>query len=307
MNQTDNKGCYFFEDDLTKFDVSDEVFITNIVTCILNCVFSLLTCMANFLIVFSVIGKTHELHSPSFVLLGCLASSDLVVGLICQPILVTHKIAELNKNFPAYCTSAMLNFISGWVTAVVSSLTLGAVSIDRVLCLILHLRYNTLVTVSRVFKTVAIMWIFSIAFSMVRFWMSNDSWYFIAMTVLLMPFLVISVSTLKIFQIVRSHQRQINVQTEAIRHLQSNTVNVLKCRKSAVTVLYIYGLLLIFFLPFFVVMIIEVYHVGYTRKIRIAYSYVATAVFINSFLNPLVYCWRNRELRRAAKRALTRD
>lgn len=299
MNQTDNKGCYFFEDDLTKFDVSDEVFITNIVTCILNC-------MANFLIVF-VIGKTHELHSPSFVLLGCLASSDLVVGLICQPILVTHKIAELNKNFPAYCTSAMLNFISGWVTAVVSLLTLGAVSIDRVLCLILHLRYNTLVTVSRVFKTVAIMWIFSIAFAMVRFWMSNDSWYFIAMTVLLMPFLVISVSTLKIFQIVRSHQRQINVQTEAIRHLQSNTVNVLKCRKSAVTVLYIYGLLLIFFLPFFVVVIIEIYHVGYTRTIRIAYSYVGTAVFINSFLNPLVYCWRNRELRQAAKRALKRD
>ena len=262
--------------------------------------------MGNFLIAF-VIRKTHKLHSPSFVLLGCLASSDLLVGLICQPILVTHKIAELNKNFPAYCTSARLNFISGWVTAVVSLLTLGAVSIDRVLCLILHLRYNTLVTVSRVFKTVAIMWIFSIAFSMVRFWMSNDSWYFIAMTVLLMPFLVISESTLKIFQIVRSHQRQINVQTEAIRHFQSNTVNVLKCRKSAVTVLYIYGLLLIFFLPFFVVVIIEIYHVGYTRTIRIAYSYVGTAVFINSFLNPLVYCWRNRELRQAAKRALKRD
>ena len=305
MNQTD-RGCYFFVDDLTKFDESDEVFITNIVTCILNCVFSLLTCMGNFLTVF-VIAKTQELHSPSFVLLGCLAGSDLLVGLICQPILVAHKIAELDKNFPAYCTSAMLNSVSGWVTAVVSLLTLGAVSIDRVLCLILHLRYNTLVTVSRVFKTVAIMWIFSIAFAASRFWMRNDSWYFIAMTVFLVPFLVISVSTLKIFQIVRSHQRQIKVQTDAIRHLQSNTVNVLKCRKSAVTVLYIYGLLLIFFLPFFVVMIIEVYHVGYTRKIRIAYSYVATAVFINSFLNPLVYCWRNRELRQAAIRALKRD
>ena len=305
MNQTD-KGCYFFEDDLTKFDESDEVVITNIVTCILNCVFSLLTCMGNFLTVF-VIGKTQELHSPSFVLLGCLASSDFLVGLICQPIVVAHNIAELNKNFPAYCTSAMLNSISGWITAVVSLLTLGAVSIDRVLCLILHLRYNTLVTVSRVFKTVVIIWIFSIAFAMVRFWMSNDSWYSIAMAVFLMPFLVISVSTLKIFQIVRSHQRQINVQTEAIRHLQSNTVNVLKCRKSAVTLLYIYGLLLIFFLPFFVVMIIDVYHVGYTRTIRIAYSYVGTAVFINSFLNPLVYCWRNRELRRAVKRALIRE
>ena len=150
------------------------------------------------------------------------------------------------------------------------------------------------------------MWIFSIAFAVARFWMSNDSWYFIAMTVYFVPFLVISVSTLKIFQIFRSHQRQINVQTEAIRHLQSNTVNVLKCRKSAVTVLYIYGLLLVFFLPFFVVMIIDVYHVGYTKTIRIASSFVATAVFINSFLNPLVYCWRNRELRQAAKRTLIR-
>lgn len=95
----------------------------------------------------------------------------------------------------------MLNSISGWITAVVSLLTLGAVSIDRVLCLILHLRYNTLVTVSRIFKTVAIMWIFSIAFAMVRFWISNDSWYFIAVAVVLMPFLVISVSTLKFFRL----------------------------------------------------------------------------------------------------------
>ena len=113
--------------------------------------------------------------------------------------------------------------------------------------------------------------------------------------------------TLKIFQVVRTHQRQIKDQSEALSYLQTNTVNVLKCRKSAVTVLYIYGLFVIFYLPYFVVMVLQVYVVGFTRTVRIACDYATTAVFMNSSLNPLVYCWRNREIRQAVKNILRRD
>ena len=45
-------------------------------------------------------------------------------------------------------------------------------------------------------------------------------------------------------------------------------------------------------------MLVEAF-TGYTKAVKIAYDYVTTAVFINSFLNPLVYCWRMREIRRA--------
>ncbi|KAL9974802.1 hypothetical protein ACROYT_G011887, partial [Oculina patagonica] len=108
------------------------------------------------------------------------------------------------------------------------------------------------------------------------------------------------ISTLKIFQIVRRHQRQISQQQQSV---QSNMVNVLKCRKSSITVLYVYGLLLIFFLPLSVTIFVETF-TGYTITVKIAKDYVTTVVFINSFFNPLVYCWRIGEIRRAVKNAL---
>ena len=88
--------------------------------------------------------------------------------------------------------------------------------------------------------------------------------------------------------------------------LQTNTVNVLKSKKSAVTVLYVYGSLIIFYLPFGVTMLVEAF-IGYTRSVKIAFDYAKTAVLINSLFNPLVYCWRIREIRRVVKNVLRRQ
>ena len=108
-------------------------------------------------VILLAIRKTRELHSPSFVLLCCLAFSDLIVGLICQPFFVAYVIAELVERFSAYCTLRIIHVIASWITSGVSYLTLAAVSIDRLLALTLHLRYNMIVTVPRVFITVCIL------------------------------------------------------------------------------------------------------------------------------------------------------
>ena len=138
--------------------------------------------------------------------------------------------------------------------------------------------------------------------------MKTADWLVLPLVILFLTLLVTAFSTSNIFQVVRRHQRQINAydQNVAALSLQTNTVNVLKCRKSAVTVLYIYGLLLIFYPPIGVTMLVQVLS-GYTRSVKIAYDYATTAVYINSFLNPLVYCWRIREIRRAVKNTLRRQ
>ena len=287
--------CFFLDINLDK---TQETYIANILTCILNSVFSLITCLGNFAILHAI-RKTEDLHSPSFALLCCLATSDLLVGLVCQPFFVAYKIAEIMGNFRAYCTLRMFQSITGWITSGVSLLTLTAVSIDRLLALTLHLSYNMIVTVPRVFQAALSLWILSIILVMSRFWLSSTDWIFLPVVILLLTFLVTTLSTSKILQIVRRHRRQINGQNVA--GPQSNTaVNVFKCRKSAVTVLYVYGLFFVFYLPFCLTMLVEAF-IGYTRTVKIAYDYVTTAVFINSFLNPLVYCWRIREIRRAVK------
>ena len=260
--------------------------------------------MGNSLILHAI-RKAQHLHSPSVILLCCLGFSDFMVGAICQPFLVAFKIAESVDNFNAYCTLRMFQSISSHITSAVSLLTLTAVSIDRLLALTLHLRYNTIVTVPRVFQTAFVFWISSTTVVISRFWMSNFEWSCLLIIILLLTFMAITLSSTKIFHIVRRHQRQINDQNMAALSLQTNTVNVLKCKKSAVTVLYIYGLFLIFYLPFFVTVIAE-FFLGYTKTVKVAYDFAATVVFINSFLNPLVYCWRIREIRQAVKSVLRR-
>ena len=301
MNTT-GKTCFFFEGRHVNFDKSQEVFIANIVTCILNFLLSLMTFGGNFLIVFAI-GKTKDLHSPSFVLLGCLAVSDLLVGLICQPLFVAHKIAEFKESFDAFCTLKMLQSLSSWITAGVSFFNLAAISIDRLLALTLHLRYNAIVTVPRILQTSFVIWILMIALNALRIWMRNK-WYSIPIVMGCLTFLVTTTSIFRIFQIVRRHQRQINDQAVAVSHPRANTVN--KRRKSAVTVLYIYGLFIIFYLPFMVPLVMEVI-IGFTRTVRITYDYAVTAIFINSCLNPLVYCWRISEIRRAVKNILKKE
>ena len=301
MNET-RKTCFYLNINLEK---TEEVFITNILTCIFNAVFSLITCAGNFIILHAIC-KDQHLHSPCFILLCCLAFSDLLVGAICQPFLVAHKIAELVDNFPTYCTLRIIQNLSGYITSGCSLLTLAAVSIDRLLAVTIHLRYSVIVTVPRVFQTAFSLWIFSTAVVIVKFWMKSADWNILSLVILFLTLFVIAFSTSKIFQIVRRHQRQINDQNMAALSLQTNTVNVLKCKKSAVTVLYIYGLLLISYLPFGVTTLVETF-IGYTRSVKIAFDYAKTAVLINSLLNPLVYCWRIREMRRAVKNVLRRQ
>ena len=93
------------------------------------------------------------------------------------------------------------------------------------------------------------------------------------------------------------------LEQQSVQSVQSNTVNVLKCRKSAVTALYVYGLFAIFYIPFCATMFVETF-IGYTVAVKIAYDYATTAVYINSALNPLVYCWRIGKIRRAVKNTM---
>ena len=302
MNKTETTcfGNYFTG---ISFDNTGEVFITNILTCILNVMFSIITCVGNSTILLAI-KNTRDLHTPSYVLLGCLAFSDLLVGLICQPLFVGVKITEFERNLTVYCWLRMLLTRSGWTTAGVSFFTVAAVSVDRLIALHLHLRYSAFVTVSRVLQATLVIWILSVILCVVlRFWMMTAEWFFIPLVIFVVVSVVLTVSTMKIFQMVRRHQRQMKIQTEAVSNLQSMTVNVLKCRKSAVTVLYIYGLFVICYVPFFGTLITTMFH-RYTIKEQIANDFSTTIIFVNSFINPVVYCWRIREIKKAVKNIL---
>ena len=158
-------NCFYLD---LRLEQTNDTFIATVVTCILNAVFSLITAIGN-LVILQVVWRKQELHTPSFTLLFCLAASDLLVGLVCQPFYVAHKITELTENFGAYCILRVIQSISGWTTTGSSFSILSAVSIDRLLVLTLHLRYNTIVTVKRILQTVFVVWMLCVTVVMLRF------------------------------------------------------------------------------------------------------------------------------------------
>ena len=293
-----NTSCFFLPMNVGQ---TEATFMEDVVTCILNLLLSPITCAGNFIIVY-VIWKSRDLHSPSFFLLSCLAAADFLVGMICQPSMVARRIAKLLGDPSLICPLSILQVMSAWITGGVSFLLLALVSIDRLLALTLHLRYNSIVTVSRMCFAVLLIWVATATTVSLRFAVTN--WLIIPLLLLLITFLVIAFCTYKIFYIVGKHRRQIREQT-MFMSVGPNASNELKCRKSAATIIYVYGLLLTFYIPFFATVLAENI-IGYTRSVRIAYYFSTTAVFFNSLWNPVVYCWRIREIRQAVKSVLRR-
>ena len=105
---------------------------------------------------------------------------------------------------------------------------------------------------------------------------------------------------MRIYKVVRYHRIQIRSQLQ----LQNFEVEDLhRQKKSAWNALIVYITFLFCYLPFFVsVLIVLIY--GEKTSPLIANYATFLVIFLNSSLNPLVYCWRYREIRNIVRSSL---
>ena len=105
--------------------------------------------------------------------------------------------------------------------------------------------------------------------------------------------------TYKMFYIARKHLNKINTETQTAIHIHSRAV--VKCKNSAVTVIYVYVVMLLFYLPFLAVMIVENVG-GVTPSVQLSYDLVAAFVSLNYSVNSIFYCWRMNQVRTTVKK-----
>ena len=295
MNKTELK-CLFLE---VHWQLTPQYTTVSVLSCVVSSIFALTSVLGNGTIMF-VIWKEKDLHSPAFTLLFCLAVADVLVGLISQPSFVAFKTAELLRQYNVYCNLRLIQFFFGWIIGSVSYVILSAISIDRLLALSLHLRYNSIVTVARVTKLVIVIWLLISIVTASKIWL-GDKWVVFPLVMKVFSILTTAFCTYKIFHIARKHLKQINTETQAANHMNSRAVEVVKCKNSAVTVIYMYVVMLAFYLPFLVVMVVESVR-GVTSSVQLSYDLVTTFVFLNSSVNPIIYCWRMKQVRSAVKK-----
>ena len=117
-------------------------------------------------------------------LFACLATTDLCVSLFSQPLFVANIILNINlANTDLDILSQMdeVVFISSHVLCGVSVLISTAISVDRLLVLLLRLKYRQVVTLKRAQVVILICWVTAVSCGLVHVWSQTISHIFVLM------------------------------------------------------------------------------------------------------------------------------
>ena len=268
-----------------------ETFI--IINWVVNAPLMLISILGNALVLVAIIRTPSIRSTPHVIMLCSLAVSDFLVGLIAQPFYIAE---QLTNDRYVYQVSVMI----GSSLCGVSLWTITAITVDRFLALHYHMRYATLVSESRVKYSLIIIWLISFLLPGIAFWDARVRWFIVASGIIIC--LVISAfSYFRIYQIVRRHHLQIHTQQQAMQSSDiENNLNIARLKRSAMNTFVFYIALIICYFPLFVSLTLRgLFIKDWQGEWQFAYS----AVFMNSSINPFLYCWRLHELRTAVVKA----
>ena len=246
--------------------------------------------------------KETSLHPPSKLLYRNLAITDLCVGIITEPLSVTYWTSVVNERWDICYYAERAGDYSGSILCAVSLLTVTAISVDRLLALLLGLRYRQVVTLKRTCTAAIGFWIVSIVASSTSFWNPLiTSWYQYIGTALCLVTTIFAYT--KIFFSLRHNQ--IHVQNYVAQGQQSQAIplNIARYKKAVCSAMWVQGTLVACYVPFGIVVALTPQR-GMTLSVYLFRQLSATLVYLNSSLNPLLYCLKIREVRRAVKETL---
>ena len=269
-------------------------------TCIANSVFNIFLTYTAFMlniVTIYAIYKTSTMPKTLKTLLLSLACSDVAVGLFSQPLYTFFLINWLRLHNPG-CNTQQVRTISSTLFSGASFLGVVAVSVDRFLAVHLHLRYQELVTHRRVVVVVIGKWLCSAFVSLITLWGLPGTRDLIGSVVAAFGFIVTFVVYTRIYFTVRRHKKQIHsMQVREVAH-SDEIKNFIVLIKSTISLFYVYLLLLICYLPFFICSAV-IRILGSSIASKHFFLYSLTLIFLNSSLNPVIYCWKMRHVRHA--------
>ena len=110
-------------------------------------------------------------------------------------------------------------------------------------------------------------------------------------------FLITGFGYFKVFRIIRHHQSQIQT--------NQNAIDIDKYKKSVFTIIYILAIFLLTYVPFVCnLAVVSIMGLISAKLARASMNAWAVIVFSSSFVNPLLYYWRIKEIRDSVKRIL---
>ena len=253
----------------------------------------------NFLILVAL-HKESSLHPPSKLLYRCLATTDLLVGLVNHLLRALYWMSVFQEHWSLRGYVREAAYITVYVLFLVSLMTITAISVDRLLALLLGLRYKQIVTLKRTYIIVTTFWVFTLVASLSGFFYHRIIFMYSSLVISFC--LVISfASYTKIFCTLRYHQAQVRDQQQLS---QTNALNMARFRKAVYSALWVQLVLVVCYVPGYTVRIVIPRTKNYSSLLVVTWSVAVTLLYFNSTLNPFLYCWKISEVRKLVKQTL---
>ena len=193
----------------------------------------------------------------------------------------------------------MINHVAANLLCALSLYTVTAISVDRLLALLLRLRYRQVITLKRTCLSVIVIWIMCVFGTSSYFWShSSTSWWVLIGTGLCQFTSVFSYT--KIFCTLRHNQIHIQHHGSLRQPSQATPLNIPRYRKAVTSALWVQVTMTFCYLPYGIVEILRL-QTGLSSSLYLSIQFTANLVLLNSSLNPLLYCWKIREVRQAVK------
>ncbi|EDO35166.1 predicted protein [Nematostella vectensis] len=123
----------------------------------------------------------------------------------------------------------------------------------------------------------------------------------IIFSIIIVPVCLITstVAFCKIFGILRRHVNVIHSEAN-LGEITDNAraESVLKYRKSVLGIVYVQVFFLVCYTPYFVALVIRTI-LGVSPEWKLAWNITTTVIYINSSMNPCLFCWRMKDIRSA--------
>ena len=198
---------------------------------------------------------------------------------------------------------------------VVSALTSAAISVDRLLALLLQLRYRHVVTLRRVRVVIGCFWSFAflngaIAATIIFFDSTSIEfflWTFVGLIIL--SFTISTFCYIGIFFTLRDQQARMqdHVQPGQLPvNGRGNALIIAQYEKTVSSIAWVQLALLTCYAPYTIMELIcwyEIIDQFSTVKI-VTNQFSVCLLYLNSSLNPILYCWRIRDVRQEVKKVL---
>ena len=213
---------------------------------------------------------------------------------------VMLKMASNGDDLAFFCPTVLIvRTYFMYLLAFASFLNVIIIAFDRLLAVSLHLRYQELVTPRRVTVVLVSLWLTSCVFPFLFIFLAKG----IEMTagvISVIGYVLTTVAYVRIYKVVKSHQNQIYGQNQL---QNAETREAHKQRKSAYNSLFVSVAFLACYLPFLPSTIL---YLTNTSEISFLVAHFASIflIYLNSSLNPFIYCWRYQEIRQSVKRTV---